>query len=1466
MNMKTGFISRILKFAALCLCPMYGILLLDAPLWGGGRQENWLPVDGQEIWQKEYDISGLNPGKHNFLIRARDSAGNETIDGPYNIMVDPNAGLPVVRIVYPDANAVIRSDTDFLGVASGRFGVNQVTVRLDDQAPVTAEGAEYWKFHVTTFAQDVTLMSGATQERILQEGRHTLYVRARDYKGAEGAELQIPFVYDRTPPTVEFTGITTGQLVSGNLRLRGTAYDLNEVAAVEFSPDGGETFLDMEFTIDRRDPHRVHFSYPFNTTRMADGQVFFQLRATDTTGLTSTQPYLLYIDNEGPVIRVLSPAEGENSLGATRVTGMLHDAVGLSKFFYDWAGETHDIPIRPGDPYWDINLNISYQNRNPLLRVTAVDKSNNQTVIVKRFTDNRRVKTPAVQIDGYSSGVMRVERDQSLFGRIAPGFIPFSIIMEGRVEELPAQPGFRISPDMIPQGRRTIRLWAKAEDGTVGAPFTVRVNKVDEGAALENKPSPIVISSHKAYDYVRGGQAVIRGHIGQQSFGGGTASMDASILEALSAMVDIDEAASLLESLGAEDSSPAAAPSLVNEIGYATLIAQGGPFRMEYRLNPQAGWTVLGIRGDGSFELPVDLNGFREGPIHLELRTIQRDTPAIPLYFPLNRAETEPEVKYITPILDGSPVNGSITITGQVHSYVPVTAIDFTTDNILFTPIPMKAGFQIYEFSTLFDFTAMERAGGSFAIRLTDQNNDTYLAPLNVPVDAEADGPLVTYNQPLDWEVVTDDLLISGLARDDDAVHGVYWRLVKKEDNARTRAFAWAGEEEERSPLSTDFTFIPTSDSFQVEIPMEYLSDGEWDIEVYGEDIYGIHGEVFTRTIRVSTEDPKVALTSPVMTVYNRGVIYIQGTASDRNDIAGVWVSMDNGNTYQQADGQADWRLTLNTTFYADGEYALLMRARDRYGRETIDSAMINIDNTPPEMTFQVPYDDAMVGSTLNIAARILDNVEIRDILLEVIAVADSTYRLSFELDAAAPVILEALDISSAPDGAYNVRIVATDLAENTAVASRNVTKINEAAASEASFFNPLPGEVHTGAINISGRTRGLGYPSEVQILANREPLTTVPVDKYGNFYYRYPENRIPADGYIVLSASFQTASGEAVVSNEHPLLFRREGPIVTVDSHTDGDVINGRPWLRGRALMEFTASQWASMSRYERTYYTPTQVMVSFDNGRTYYRTKGVKNWKFRLECSELGRGPLPILVRAEFGNGEVAIHRVVVTIDLDPPVIKTLDPEEDTFHRDALYVYGTAEEEYAFDEIMINLRPRGKEWYMIPPFIQGLYLDATVFGATWVTGGLGITFFDNNVKLQFQAGPAPVFDNNTGEQSRYPGFVMGAKLIANLYNLPFRYVFGPDWENFSMTWALGADFSYFSMEGEGTANEPQFLGAVLAQWEVARFTFPQFKAFSSYALYVEPILWFTSTDVTGPDVARFVFRVSLGFRMNVF
>jgi hypothetical protein len=382
----------------------------------------------------------------------------------------------------------------------------------------------------------------------------------------------------------------------------------------------------------------------------------------------------------------------------------------------------------------------------------------------------------------------------------------------------------------------------------------------------------------------------------------------------------------------------------------------------------------------------------------------------------------------------------------------------------------------------------------------------------------------------------------------------------------------------------------------------------------------------------------------------------------------------------------------------------------------------------------------------------------------------------------------------------------------------------------------------------------GAIIPNQIQLWINQELFAMVNVDRYGFFHYDYPEERL-RDGPLLVFASYATPSGEVIRSNEHAVQVALLGPIVAVDSHKDGDIITGRPWLKGRAWITEEEVEEESGRRNRKAAVEVSQVLVSFDNGRSFQKAQGKADWKFRLETGEMGRGPLPILIRAEFTDGRSAIRRIIMTVDTDPPEIRTLEPIENSLHRDSLLVYGTASDEFEIESIQISLRPGDKAGYSIPQFIQGMYLDANVFGATYADGGLGLSFFDNNVKLQIQAGLAP------NAPSRYPGFVVGAKLLANIFLLPFEYFLGPDWSFFSMSLALGANFSYFTMKEDSPA---QMMGAVLAQWEFARFSIPQWKYFKTFSLYAEPMLWFTSSDVQ--DAEKFVFRVALGFRVGLF
>jgi len=123
--------------------------------------------------------------------------------------------------------------------------------------------------------------------------------------------------------------------------------------------------------------------------------------------------------------------------------------------------------------------------------------------------------------------------------------------------------------------------------------------------------------------------------------------------------------------------------------------------------------------------------------------------------------------------------------------------------------------------------------------------------------------------------------------------------------------------------------------------------------------------------------------------------------------------------------------------------------------------------------------------------------------------------------------------------------------------------------------------------------------------------------------------------------------------------------------------------------------------------------------------------------------------------------------------------------------------------------LRSGDKSSYEVPGFIQGSYADIHVLGATVAELGFGLSFFDDNVKLQVELGKGfylnPTWDNLFGldyegstasEKSRFGGYVLGARLLANLAYLPFSYWFGPDWDFFSMSFAVGASFTYFSKQ----------------------------------------------------------------------
>jgi hypothetical protein len=515
----------------------------------------------------------------------------------------------------------------------------------------------------------------------------------------------------------------------------------------------------------------------------------------------------------------------------------------------------------------------------------------------------------------------------------------------------------------------------------------------------------------------------------------------------------------------------------------------------------------------------------------------------------------------------------------------------------------------------------------------------------------------------------------------------------------------------------------------------------------------------------------------------------------------------------------------------------------------------------------------------MQLTGRVSDNITLKKLTLQIISGTNPNFQRTFDLKPDF-VINDSVSLAGYPLGEYIIRIVAQDLADNETLVSRKIVFDPNDTAAEIAIYNPLPGEIHSGPVRVAGIVSGAFRPSEVTLMMDDRPLDFVPVDRFGIFSYEIPDEKLPSEGAYKISAFYNSETNAKIVSPEYTLYYSAHGPILQLDSHHDGDVITGRPWLTGQAWVSVPEPEEPLSRRQrseQRNELKVKRIMVIHDNGRTFKSADGKDEWKFRLETSELPRGPHPVLVRAEFANGDEAIRRVMVYVDTTLPQVETLSPPEDSVHRDNIRVYGTAEDNYELSSVEIALRKGDKFFYSVPAALRGLYFDVKALGATYFDVGLGLSLFDDNVRIQAQFGITPNdrVEHSMASGGRFVGYVYGIKLLANIFYLPFSWLFGLDWGFYSMNLALGANFSYFMMDDWRT---PLFMGAILAQWDVAnidmKFFKPNWKYFRNFALYLQPELWFASSDAQWTidasgntiQVKKLIFRMTVGLRINWF
>ena len=249
--------------------------------------------DTTNVFDVQWDTSGVANGDHELTALARDAAGNETGSAPLTVTVVNDSQAPTVSVTSPGDGdnvagqiLITASASDDVGVIEVDFLVNNVSIGSDTTSPFEIT------WDTTSFADD----------------RYDLVARAMDAVGnstdSEVVRVDIDNSScgnDPNPPTVAMTTPAPGT-VSGTVTVSANAADDVGITLVSFLAGG------QLIEADATSP----YSISWDTIAAPNGDIALTAEATDGCNTTASSPVTVTVDNAASVFAVttLSPSDG----------------------------------------------------------------------------------------------------------------------------------------------------------------------------------------------------------------------------------------------------------------------------------------------------------------------------------------------------------------------------------------------------------------------------------------------------------------------------------------------------------------------------------------------------------------------------------------------------------------------------------------------------------------------------------------------------------------------------------------------------------------------------------------------------------------------------------------------------------------------------------------------------------------------------------------------------------------------------------------------------------------------------------------------------------------------------------------------------------------------------------------------------------------------------------------------------
>lgn len=1420
-----------------------------------GESGDFELIPGNPYWFREVDTRGLNKKSEDFIITATDTAGNVVVV-KRPVLLNQEDDKPVVTIQSPVADSYVsgKKDTVFLrGFVADDDGVAGVSYSLDggEATEVESQGV---------FSEMLRL------DEDLAVGKHTITVSAVDIYGVKGNPAAVTFYSWGAEPKFDEAKVS-GKTASNGLLVSPEANPVFETSVS--SPSGLESFsykiLYGENEIYKEENVQIKNGDKSASVKIPLGSapwglVRVELAARDIYGRTSEQKRLVNIKD------------------LTYIHEDLLDAPFAEKIV-DLRDEEAPIPVSilsiNGAEYIPgMNVIVPFgPAKNPVKLIVQADSTAKNTSVSYTIDGDGEVGGDASQtgkaafVDGHyeiplqnlPSRITRIsikaDAGKGISGSCVGTFCVVRPVPEAR------------------SGWKTGSVYVLPDENSA---YDSELNayKIDTNSAVTgyaNILAPVSVSvSVPGLDVESDGKSFTVKAL-QDGFYKDVVvtAVDANGKTFASASFNI-----LADSEKPEVQIASPQDQLWVQNGTELSVAASdanGISKVEYSLDNGGNWTALQTV-KGVYSAALNLSGFADGLIGIDVRAKDLSGKITVKSISLFKDTTPPEVKAVLPA-EGDVVNGENLIAFIVKDNGRLEKAEYFAPNRDKSASPAGVELELAPMIQTHVGTAEKPISDLMSFKFTDAvgNSATAGGSWQFTIDNKSDLPSAEVHLPEENAIITRDFEISGVIYDDDG--------IQKDENGEVIAgpkIWYKFDDEKYEQLDQIGT------SFSIHKKLADFTDNEHSVTVYAEDINGVTGPEFKRNFRISLEEPKGEVQTPPIDQTVKQTVKLTGVASDKNGIKKVYISLDNGNSYDEALGnyghentEINWSYEFDSRVVNDGTHVVFLLIEDWYGITGLYSSLINIDNTNPKINLELPLDDSKTTGMVFFSGQTTDNIELTKLYITIRSLDGKIVSGNLARTDLVPdeIITQALDMSSLPNGSYNVELTGEDAAYNITRVSRNIQLDKDAPKAKVDLLYPLNGEHVHGTFNIYGTAVSEVPVEKLVLYVDNNEFTETELSATG--YYKFGLNRqVLVNGNHVMRVEARLENGQKIVSNEQTFIYDAYGPWITIDSFTYGDFAIDRPFVSGRAgyevsVVEEAAAKEKGASKEIVDQYNEKKldhIDISLDNGKTFQTLSSTGKWKYRIENEDIAEGYHFLLVRAVMKNGEVAVTRCIVQVDGTKPTIKLISPGVGGRYNQTMVFRGLAHDDVALKSLSIALRKGDKASYEVPGFIQGLYLDTQFWGATLYSFGAGLTFFDDNVKIQGQFGQFTQSQRDTFSQTsmRYGGNVVGVKLLANVYYLPFRYYFGPDWEWLSLNIALGANFSRFSESGSGKA---QVLSAGLVQLEFPRVHFKKQKMFSTVSFYTEGQLWFIPTDVASDeDIDSLVPQISFGLRLNVF